>query len=233
MTSTLFVEEIKGRTTGTNANKVIVPSGQTLEVPTVTGNPSFTGGLKVNTITHTGGTTGMAIDTNGFVTHPNKPMCSVTKNADNQTQTISGTNMYTLTGMTSAYGNSHSVNNKSYWNTNNSRFEIPSGAPTAFYHCTFDTLFGIYRPSSGVNWGYIAIRKNNSSGLSNNHSAEAYREATNGMGTSTYVYDMLSCTCIYQLAAGDWVEPIFSGSAGVSMRIHNGYYTRFTVVQVG
>ena len=136
MTSTLFVEELKGRTTGTNANKVIVTSGQTLEVssnqtiggtltvPTVTGNPSFTGGLKVNTITHTGGTTGMAIDTNGFVTHPNKPMCSVTKNADNQTQTISGTNMYTLTGMTSAYGNSHSVNNKSYWNTNNSRFEI-------------------------------------------------------------------------------------------------------------
>ena len=28
MTSTLFVEELKGRTTGTNANKVIVPSGQ-------------------------------------------------------------------------------------------------------------------------------------------------------------------------------------------------------------
>ena len=62
MTSTLFVEEIKGRTTGTNANKVIVPSGQTLEVPTVTGNPSFTGGLKVNTIQSTGGTTAMTID---------------------------------------------------------------------------------------------------------------------------------------------------------------------------
>lgn len=32
MTSTLFVEEVKGRTSGTNANKVIVPSGQTLKV---------------------------------------------------------------------------------------------------------------------------------------------------------------------------------------------------------
>ena len=62
MTSTLFVEEIKGRTTGTNANKVIVPSGQTLEVPTVTGNPSFTGGLKVNTVQNTSGTTAMTID---------------------------------------------------------------------------------------------------------------------------------------------------------------------------
>ena len=51
MTSTLFVEELKGRTTGTNANKVIMPSGQTLEVSTVTGNPSFTGDLTVDTTT--------------------------------------------------------------------------------------------------------------------------------------------------------------------------------------
>ena len=73
MTSTLFVEEIKGRTTGTNANKVIVPSGQTLEVPTVTGNPSFTGGLKVNTIQSTGGTTAMTIDSSGRILQPAKP----------------------------------------------------------------------------------------------------------------------------------------------------------------
>ena len=133
----------------------------------------------------------LAPTTGAFVTKLQTPMCSVTKNTDSQTQTISGTTYYTLTGMTSAYGNSHSVNNKTYWNTSNSRFEIPSGAYTAFYLCEFNTLFGITRPSSGVNWGYIAIRKNNSSGLSNNLSAEAYREATNGMGTSTYVYDML------------------------------------------
>ncbi len=197
------------------------------------GGVTASNGLSVNTIKHTGGTTGMAIDTNGFVTQPNKPMCSVTKNVDSQTQTISGSNYYTLTGMTSAYQNSYSVNNKSYWNTSNSRFEIPSGAPTAFYHCEFNTLFGITRPSSGVNWGFIGIRKNNSSGLSNNISAQAYTEATNSMGTSTYVYGMLSCACIYSLAAGDWVEPIFSGSSGVAMRIHSGNYTNFTVMQVG
>ena len=209
--------------TSTKANQVISTSGA------ITTTGAFTSvGIDDNASSNA-----ITINTNGFVTKPQTPMCSVTKNSDNQTQTISGSNMYTLTGMTSAYGNSHSVNNKSYWNTNNSRFEIPSGAPTAFYHCTFDTLFGIYRPSSGVNWGYIGIRKNNSSGLSNNVSAEAYREATNGMGTGTYVYDMLSCACIYQLAADEWVEPIFSGSAGESMRIHNGNYTRFTVVQVG
>jgi len=182
---------------------------------------------------HAQATSLLRVSGTGFVTKPQTPMCSVTKNVNSQVQTISGSTNYTLTGMTSAYGNSYSVNNKSYWNTSNSRFEIPSGAPTAFYRCEFNTLFGITRPSSGVNWGFIGIRKDNSSGLSNNISAQAYREATNGMGTSTYVYDMLSCACIYSLAAGDWVEPVFSGSDGVAMVIHSGNYTNFTVVQVG
>ena len=79
MTSTLFVEEIKGRTTGTNANKVIVPSGQTLQVPTVTGNPSFTGGLKVNTVQDTTGTTGITVNAAGFVSRPQTPCVSATK----------------------------------------------------------------------------------------------------------------------------------------------------------
>ena len=174
----------------------------------------------------------LAPTTGAFVTKQETPMCSVTKNINSQVQTISGSNYYTLTGMTSGYGNSHSVNNKSYWNDSNSRFEIPSGAATAFYYCEFNTLLGIARPNSGVNWGFIAIRKNNSSGYSNNLSAQAYREATNGMGTSTYVYDMLSCACIYSLAAGDWVEPIFSGSDGVAIAIHSGNYTHFTVTQI-
>lgn len=189
--------------------------------------------IKTATLKHTGGTTGMAIDTNGLVTQPNKPMCSVTKNVNSQTQTISGSNYYTLTGMDSGYLNSHSVNNKSYWNTSNSRFEIPSGAPTAFYYCEFNVLFGITRPTSGVNWGFIGIRKNRSAGYTNNISAQGYREVTNSMGTSTYVYDMMSCSCIYSLAAGDWVEPIFSGSAGQVMLIHPGNYTNFTAMQVG
>ena len=199
----------------------------------ITGESTLTGGVKVNTIKHTGGTTGIAISTAGFVTRPETPMCSVTKNVNAQVQTISGSSTYTLTGMTSAYLNSHSVNNKSYWDTSNSRFAIPSGTPTAFYYCEFNTLFGITRPSSGVNWGYIELRKQSSGGYTNNNSAQAYREATNGMGTGTYVYDMISCACIYQLAAGDWVEPRFGGSAGVAMQIHPGNYTSFTAFQVG
>ena len=47
MTSTLFVEEIKGRTTGTNANKVIVPSGQKLEAHTLSGTSTVEAGAKI------------------------------------------------------------------------------------------------------------------------------------------------------------------------------------------
>tara|TARA_B100001094_G_scaffold139322_2_gene134792 strand:+ start:2798 stop:3430 length:633 start_codon:yes stop_codon:yes gene_type:complete len=47
MTSTLFVEELKGRTTGTNANKVIVPSGQKLEAHTLSGTSTVEAGAKI------------------------------------------------------------------------------------------------------------------------------------------------------------------------------------------
>ena len=51
MTSTLFVEEIKGRTTGTNANKVIVPSGQALTVGGAFTSPGIDDNADAITIT--------------------------------------------------------------------------------------------------------------------------------------------------------------------------------------
>tara|TARA_E500000081_G_C6132228_1_gene354443 strand:+ start:1510 stop:2364 length:855 start_codon:yes stop_codon:yes gene_type:complete len=51
MTSTLFVEEIKGRTTGTNANKVIVPSGQSLTVGGAFTSPGIDDNADTITIT--------------------------------------------------------------------------------------------------------------------------------------------------------------------------------------
>ena len=64
MTSTLFVEELKGRTSGTNANKVIIPSGQTL---TVASNQTIGGTLSV-----TGAST-----LTGVVSKPATPRLSV------------------------------------------------------------------------------------------------------------------------------------------------------------
>lgn len=51
MTSTLFVEELKGRTTGTNANKVIIPSGQSLTVGGAFTSPGIDDNADATTIT--------------------------------------------------------------------------------------------------------------------------------------------------------------------------------------
>ena len=91
---------------------------------------------------------------------------------------------------------------------------------------------GIERPGSGTNWGYIAIRKNDSGGLSNNHVTEAYREVVPTSGLASYVWETLNCSCAVSLNAGQWVEPIFSGSAGIGIKIHSGTYTNFSVTQI-
>ena len=219
MTSTLKTEKIQFR--GDNSDAITLSSSGGVELPS---------GLKANTIKDTTGTTGITVNSAGFISRPQTPCVSASKNISSQNQVISGTNMYVVTSLNSSYGNSHSVNNKSYFDSSTSRFTIPSGQPTGFYFCSFQTILGIARPSSGVNWGYIAIRKGSGS---NNHITEGYREVTNAMGTSTFVWETLNCSCVVSLAADDYIEPIFSGSAGVEIRVHSGTYTNFSVAQIG
>jgi len=189
--------------------------------------------IKTATVKHTGGTTGMAIDTNGLIVKAQTPIVSATKNSTTQNQTISGTNHYVITGLDSGYLNSHSVNNKSYFDSSTSRYTNPSGNPQIYVHATLTVLFGITKPGSGTNWGLIAIRKNDSAGLSNNYPVYAYREInSNSGGAGAEAWETLNCTTIIRLNAGQWVEPTFSGSAGVLMRIHSGVYTNFTVAQI-
>tara|TARA_Y100000401_G_scaffold29321_1_gene21382 strand:- start:609 stop:1760 length:1152 start_codon:yes stop_codon:yes gene_type:complete len=182
---------------------------------------------------HTSASNFLQVNGTGFVSRPQTPCVSATKNVTSQLQTISGTNMYVVTGLDSSYGNSHSVNNKSYFDSSTSRFTIPTGQPTGFYFCSFQTVMGIAIPSSGTNWGYMAIRKNDSTSLSNNHICEAYREIVNATAVSSWSWETLQCHCVVSLSAGQWVEPIFSGSAGIQIYIHSGNYTNFSVAQIG
>ena len=180
-----------------------------------------------------GTTTHISCDTNGFVSRPQTPAVQATKNSTTQTQTISGSNVYVITGLDSSYGNSHSVNNKSYFDSSTSRFLVPAGTATGYYFCSLQTIFGIERPSSGTNWGYLGIRKNNTqSGLSNNTFAEAYREVVSTSGVATTVWETMNCHGVIQLAEYDYVEPIFGGSDGEDMKIHPGNYTNFSVIQI-
>ena len=178
-----------------------------------------------------GTTTHLLINENGFLQEPEVPASQNSKNVSSQAQTISGSTNYVITSLNSSYLNSHSINNKSYFDTSNSKFTVPSGAPTAHYFCFLSVLVGITRPSSGVNWMFLGIRKNGDN--TNGVPFQAYREATNGMGTSTYVYDTNAIGGVIRLDATDYLEPIFSGSDGVAINIHSGNYTSFSVIKIG
>ena len=67
--SKISVTTIAGLTSGGDANKVKIESGDDLEV--VSGETTLGGGAKVNTIKHTSGTTALTIDTSGNVIESN------------------------------------------------------------------------------------------------------------------------------------------------------------------
>ena len=162
------------------------------------------------------------------------PAFHATKNSSTQAQTISGTTMYVITDLDSSYGNSHSTNNKSYFDSSTSRFTVPTGEPTGRFFFNLQTIFGITRPTSGTNWGYLAFRKQNAAGnLTNNTICEAYREVVSTSGVATVVWETLNVSGLATLSAGEYVEPIFSGTASVEMKIHSGNYTSFSGFKVG
>ena len=138
----------------------------------------------------------------GVISQPEVPSFHQTKNSTTQAQTISGTTMYVITGLDSSYGNSHSTNNKSYFDNSTSRFTVPAGEPTGRFFFNLQTLIGITRPTSGTNWGYLAIRKQNAAGnLTNNLVCEAYREVVSTSGVGTYVFETLNVTGLFTLSA--------------------------------
>jgi len=174
--------------------------------------------------------TSFQINLEGLAQEPQIPASQNSMNINGINQTVSGNANYVVTGLTSAYYNSYSLNNSSYFDSSTSKFTVPSGALTCRYFVHFQTLIGITRPSSGQNYGYIGIRVNgnNTSGIP----FASYREISSTQGTGTWVWESINVSGVVQLAATDYIEPIFSGS-NVSIRIHSGTYTSFSVIKIG
>tara|TARA_R100000353_G_scaffold52506_1_gene41821 strand:- start:4815 stop:5732 length:918 start_codon:yes stop_codon:yes gene_type:complete len=174
--------------------------------------------------------TSWQINKEGLVQEVQIPAAQNSMNINGMNQTVSGNADYVVTGLTSAYYNSNSLNNKSYFNSSTSRFTVPSGALTCHYFVHFQTLLGITLPSSGNHYGYLAIRKNGTG--ASNKPVEAYRQVNASTDTSTISWETLAVSCVVKLAATDYIEPVFSGS-NVSIRIHSGTYTSFNVIKIG
>lgn len=204
----------------TNSN---IASGNTISPLTVWNGGYFA-------IENRNNETSFQIDYEGLVQEVQIPASQASANINGMDQTVSGHANYVVTGLTSAYYNSYSVNNSGYFDTSTSKFTVPSGALTCRYFVHFQTLIGITRPSSGTNYGYIGIRVNgnNTSGIP----FASYREVTSTQGNGTYVWETINVSGVVQLSATDYIEPIFSGS-NVSIRIHSGTYTSFSVIKIG
>ena len=174
--------------------------------------------------------TSWQINKEGLVQEVQIPSSQASMNINGINQTVSGSADYVVTGLTSAYFNSNSLNNKTYYDTSTGRFTVPSGALTCHYFVHFQTLLGITLPTSGNHYGYLAIRKNGTG--ASNKPVEAYRQVNASTDTSTISWETLAVSCVIQLSATDYIEPVFSGS-DVSIRIHSGTYTSFNVIKIG
>ena len=215
MTSTLFVEELKGRTTGTNANKVIVPSGQTLEVPTVTGNPSFTGGLKVDTVQNTSGVSMLTANAQGFLTQGKRLAFLATKTTS---QTIP-----TGGGHTIVEFNATEINDESAFTTGaNAKFTVPTGGAGLYW------LHTHYRYETGTDFVLGSFIYYTPSGGSETSIASTYNQ--------NLYYSGVDITFLKVLAVGDQLQMKVSQNQGGGQTIGNndaGPTVRFMGYRIG
>ena len=175
--------------------------------------------------------TSWQVNKEGLVQEPQIPVAQNSMNINGINQTPSGGANYVVTGLTSAYFNSNSLNNSGYFDSSTSKFTAPSGALSCHYFVHFQTLLGITLPTSNVDhYGYLGIRMNGVNGAGIPFAS--YRQVTQGESSSTIAWETMSVSGVVRLDATDYIEPIFSGSA-VSIRIHSGTYTSFSVVKLG
>ena len=121
--SKISVTTVAGLTSGSNANKVIIESGDSLEIPAgnflvSNGTSTFgTGGIKLDTIKSSGGTAAMTIDSSGIVLQPAKPSFFAYMGSGSFAPDVNNTTKTPL--------NSTLVNIGNCWSTTNHEFTAP------------------------------------------------------------------------------------------------------------
>ena len=198
--SKIFVDEMQGNT-GTT---ISIPSGQTLNVAgnlsstagSISGTPSFPDGAKVNTIKHTGGTTGLTINSNGYINKPNQPCFRARRtNTAGTTQGFSGNIIFD--SKTLDLGNNYT--------TSNGRFTAPV-AGRYFIH---------YYTSQRSNTSYI--------GLTVKHNGTLVARDYNELPNISADWVSQQVTIILNMAASDTVRPYMNTGGTNGQSLENEY----------
>ena len=182
----------------------------------------------LDVLDHAQANTLMRVEGNGLVTRPQTPAVFMTRNVTEQIFT--GTSEV-VTNLDSSYYNSFSTNNKSWWDSSTSKYTAPTGSGTTYHYVSFSSLMGVTIPSSGGNYGLVAIYH---SGLGTaNTIYRGYMDVYSDMGTSGNMkFNTLTAQGVVRMVAGNYLQPVAMGSDGVSKRIHSGTYTNFSAVQI-
>ena len=166
---------------------------------------------------------------NGIVSRPQTPAVFATKNS---TEQIFSGQSAVVTGLDSSYYNSYSTNNKSWWDSSTSKYTAPTGSGTTYHYVSFTSLLGVTIPSSGTNYGVIAIY--HSGTATQNTVYRAYFDVPSSIGTAGNMkFNTITACGVVRMVAGNYLQPFADGTNGVDKRVHSGTYTNFSAIQIG
>ena len=190
--------------------------------------------IKTATVKHTGGTTGLTIDSSGRVLKSVIPRFSVYRGGSEQF--VNTSNMSTV-GVAIDWTTAEVNNGGANFDLSNNRFQAPA---TGTYRFDFSVLTGLLVPSSGVNWCTLIFTKNGSTGVRIAGTPYTYFEAYNasgtpsaGVGGSGRHFFKAVGGGFAELTAGDTVQLMCQGSNSSNIRVHSGVHSLWSGYLIG
>ena len=224
MTSTLKTEKIQFR--GDNSDAITLSASGGVELPS---------GLKANTIKHTGGTTGLTIDSSGRVLKSVIPRFSVYRGGSEQYVNTSDS---ASVNVVINFGGAE-TNVGSHFDLSNNKFTAPV---TGTYRFDYHMLTGLLVPSSGVYWAVYLLTKNGGSAYTDRLAGcpYSYVESYNASGTSSAGvggsgrhFIKIVGGGFADLTAGDYVQLMMQASNSSNVRVHSGVHSTWTGYLIG
>ena len=192
--------------------------------------------IKTATVKHTGGTTGLTIDSSGRVLKSVIPRFSVYRSTSSE-QYVNTSNSASVNVVIN-FANAE-INVGSHFDLSNNKFTAPI---TGTYRFDYHMLTGLLIPSSGVYWAVYLLTKNGGSAYTDRLAGTPYSyvESYNSSGSSsagesvgTRHFIKVVGGGFADLTAGDYVQLMMQASNNSNVRVHSGVHSTWTGYLIG